>query len=133
MASVALVSSNSEADRLLKLSEISSFDLEVTNTFTDMILDFEEKLSESGIGLRYFQSEVVKGQGGTWKEYKILYEVSKAAESNLLIGHAFRALGTHLESWYGNVVKEFIESTGIQEVKTDDASFYYFLIYVIGN
>lgn len=115
--------------RLLGMKGIKR--LEVNNTLTDKILNFNYSEETPGVRLKFLETRRNELEEGGWVNYNILFEVDKYKDTPEYLKHVFSSISKIIGTWESET--GLIDVMGIQEVDSGKAGFYYVLIYMLGD
>lgn len=119
---------NNNIKRLLGLK--GNKRLEVENSLTQKILEYEYEDRTPGIKLRFLETKNKKREYGEWIYYNILFEAYKYKDNPEYLSHIFSSISKIIKTWenYSN-----IDVIGIQEVDCEETDYYYILIYILSD
>lgn len=119
---------NNNIERLLKLK--GNKRLEVENSLTRKILEFDYEEKTPGVRLRFLETRKKDKEYGEWYNYNILFEAVKYKDNPEYLSHVFSSISKIVKSWEGQTN---IDVVGIQEVDCEEAEYYYILIYILSD
>ena len=116
---------DSNINRLLKLKGISR--LEVKDNLTSLILSQKEEVYP-GIRLGFVESKNRDEDGGTWAEYRVLYEVVKYENTTDYLKFVLSEFSKIIDKFSG--LSDYIS---IEEVDCSRSGYYYILVFMLKN
>ena len=116
---------DSNINRLLKLKGISR--LEIKDNLTSLILSQKEEVYP-GIKLGFVESKNKNEGGGSWAEYRVLYEVVKYENTADYIKFILSELSKIIDKFSG--LSDYIS---IEEVDCSRSGYYYILVFMLRN
>lgn len=116
---------DSNINRLLKLKGISR--LEIKDNLTSLILSQKEEVYP-GIKLSFVESKNKDEGGGSWAEYRVLYEVVKYENTADYIKFILSELSKIIDKFSG--LSDYIS---IEEVDCSRSGYYYILVFMLRN
>lgn len=105
--------------------------LEVSNSLTDKILGYNYSDQTPGIRLKFLETRSKDLDNGGWTNYNILFEADKYNDTPEYLSHIFSSISRIVSTWEDET--GLIDVVGIQEVDTEEAEFYYILLYILGD
>lgn len=116
---------DSNINRLLKLKGVSR--LEIKDNLTSLILSQKEEVYP-GIKLGFVESKNKDEGGGSWAEYRVLYEVVKYENTADYIKFILSELSKIIDKFSG--LSDYIS---IEEVDCSRSGYYYILVFMLRN
>lgn len=115
--------------RLLGMKGIKR--LEVSNSLTDKILNFNYPEETPGIRLKFLETRKKDFEEGDWVNYNVLLEADKYKDTPEYLKHVLSSISKIVGTW--ETETGLIDVVGLQEVDSGEAEFYYILLYILGD
>lgn len=105
--------------------------LEIINSLTDKILNYNYAEETPGIRLKFLETRKKESEGGEWVNYNILLEADKYNDTPEYLKHILSSVSKIVGTWEEET--KLIDVVGLQEVDSSEAEFYYILLYILGD